>query len=200
MTPKYDLSAIKNAIPQKRLAHSLGVELTALQLAEKHCPNLYTQNTISAAALLHDITKYIEPEEQLKLCKKYGIKLTPVERNDYHLFHQLTGAETARELFGVDELIYEAIKCHTTGKPAMNKLEKILLLADYIEPNRSYPGCEKLREIYKAYDFKNDKYTVEKSIIYALGMTVSEVMEREGLLHPLTIEARNYLILEQKAV
>ena len=85
--------------------------------------------------------------EQLKLAEKYGIVFDALERENIKLTHAITGAALSRELFGVTDRVYDAIRWHTTGRPDMTKLEKIIYLADYVEPTRDFPGVEPLREL-----------------------------------------------------
>lgn len=143
-----ELSWLREKIPEyhdeKRIPHVLGVEKQACLLAARWGEDLYSA---AAAGLLHDITKNRGKEKQLKLCKKYGIILDNAEIENPALLHARTGAELAREKFGVSEEIRSAIRWHTTGKPDMTQLEKIIYLADYTEPNRAFDGVEKLREL-----------------------------------------------------
>lgn len=86
-------------------------------------------------------------EEQLQLCAKYGIVLDELEQTAVKLLHAKTGACVARDVYGADDDIFEAIYWHTTGKADMSRLEKILYIADYMEPNRDFPGVERLRTL-----------------------------------------------------
>ena len=128
----------------KRIAHVAGCESEAVMLA-KHWGE--DPETAATAGILHDITKKLDHQEQLNLCEKYGIICDNAERSNPKLLHAKTGAVLAKDLFGVSDEICEAIRWHTTGKPDMTMLEKIIYLADYIEPTRDFPGVEKLREL-----------------------------------------------------
>ena len=83
------------------------------------------------------------------------------------LLHAKTGAALARDLFGVSDAVFSAIRWHTTGKPDMNLLEKIIYLADYIEPGRDFPGVEKLREL--AHE------DLDRAMLLGLQMSVEEI-------------------------
>jgi len=96
---------------------------------------------------IHDITKKLSPEEQLILCGEYGIILDSAMLQSPQILHAVTGAALAADRFGVSTEIAEAIRWHTTGKPDMSTLEKIIYLADIIEPSRDFPGVEELREL-----------------------------------------------------
>lgn len=128
----------------KRIAHVAGCESEAVSLAM-----LWGEDPEKAAVagILHDITKKLDHKEQLLLCDRYGIILEKAERDNPKLLHARTGAAFAKDLFGIPEDVYEAIRWHTTAKPDMTLLEKIIYLADYIEPTRDFPGVEKLREL-----------------------------------------------------
>lgn len=128
----------------KRIAHVAGCESEAVKLAMRWGED---PETAAEAGILHDITKKLNFEEQLILCGKYGIINDNLELGSPKLLHAKTGAALARDLFGVSDRVYNAIRWHTTGKPDMTLLEKIIYLADYIEPTRDFPGVEKLREL-----------------------------------------------------
>lgn len=127
-----------------RVAHVIGVEAEAVKLA-----NFWGEDPEDAAeaGILHDITKKLGLDDQLILCEKYGIINDKAETENVKLLHAKTGAALARDMFGISDRVYEAIRWHTTGKPDMNLLEKIVYMADYIEPNRDFEGVEKLREL-----------------------------------------------------
>ena len=128
----------------KRMPHVLGTEQEAVRLTRRYGGD-ETQARI--AALLHDCTKKLELPEQLALCKQYGIELDALEQRALKLLHSKTGAAIARSVFGVEDAVYDAIWYHTTGKPDMTLLEKIIYLADFVEPTRDFPGVEELREL-----------------------------------------------------
>ncbi|HIR85749.1 MAG TPA: nicotinate (nicotinamide) nucleotide adenylyltransferase, partial [Candidatus Limivicinus faecipullorum] len=131
-------------LSSQRIAHTAGCEHEAVQLAK-----LWGEDPEKAAVagILHDSTKNLSYDEQLILCDKYGIILDNAQRENPKLLHAITGAALAKDRFGVSEEISQAIRWHTTGKPDMNTLEKIIYLADYIEPTRDFEGVERLREL-----------------------------------------------------
>ena len=128
----------------KRVKHVEGVENEAVKLARRWGEDA---DTAAEAGILHDITKSFPHEKQLKLCEKYGIMLEAAERETPALLHAITGAAFSRELFGISDAVYGAIRWHTTGRPDMSLLEKIVYLADYIEPTRDFEGIKKLRKL-----------------------------------------------------
>ena len=166
----------------KRIPHVLGTEQEAIRLAERYGADV---EKARVAALLHDCTKKLDMEEQLALCRRYGIQLDELEQKALKLLHAKTGAAIARDVFGVDDEIYRAIWWHTTGHAGMTLLEKIMYLADYIEPSRDFPGVDKLRSVcYKDLD---------EGLLLGLEMTIEEMTSMGNPVHHATIEARDAL-------
>ena len=137
--------------------------------------------TAEEAGLLHDVTKKLDTDGQLLLADKYGIIISDSERENPKLLHAITGSEYARREFGVSQEVCDAIRWHTTGRPEMTMLEKVIYLADCIEPNRTYPGVEDLRAA--CYD------DIDKAMCIALKMSINVVRERGDVLHAATLEA-----------
>ena len=172
------LSFLKHA----RIPHVLGTEQEAVRLALRYGADV---NRARTAALLHDCTKRLEMDEQLALCAQYGIELDELEQQALKLLHAKTGAAVARDRFGVDDEIYSAIFWHTTGHADMTLLEKVIYLADYIEPTRSFPGVDALRAA--CYE------DLDKGLLMGLEMTVEEMKERGNPVHSATLAAIEYL-------
>ena len=127
-----------------RVAHVAGCESEAVLLAQKWGED---PENAAEAAILHDITKKLLLSEQLILCEEYGIINEIAETENVKLLHAKTGAAVAARLFNVSGEVYDAIRWHTTGRADMTLLEKIIYLADYIEPNRDFEGVDRLREL-----------------------------------------------------
>ena len=169
-------------LKHKRIPHVLGTEQEAIRLAERYGADV---EKARVAALLHDCTKKLDMDEQLALCRHYGIQLDELERQALKLLHAKTGAAIARDVFGVDDEVYRAIWWHTTGHAGMTLLEKIMYLADYIEPSRDFPGVDKLRAVcYKDLD---------EGLLMGLEMTIEEMTSMGNPVHHATIEARDAL-------
>lgn len=125
---------IREVQTTSRYEHTIGVVKVAEMLALQYGVEL---QKAKIAALLHDCAKCIPFEEQLELCAQYQVSLTDMEKNNTELLHSKLGAVLAKEVYGiVDDDILESIKNHTTGRPGMSTLEKIIFVADYIEPGR----------------------------------------------------------------
>lgn len=166
----------------KRMPHVLGTEQEAVRLARQYGAD-ETQSRI--AALLHDCTKKLDLPQQLSLCRHYAIPLDEMERNYLKLLHSKTGAAVARDRFGVSDEIYNAIFYHTTGKADMTLLEKIIYLADYIEPSRSFPGVEELRTAVHE--------DLDRGLCRALADSIVELQGYGSPVHPNTQEALSYI-------
>ena len=169
-------------LKHKRIPHVLGTEQEAIRLAERYGADV---EKARRAALLHDCTKKLDMEEQLALCRRYGIQLDELEQKALKLLHSKTGAAIARDVFSVDDDIYSAIWYHTTGHANMTKLEKIIYLADYIEPSRDFPGVDKLRKV--CYE------DLDRGLLMGLEMTIEEMTSMGNPVHHATIEARDAL-------
>ena len=128
----------------KRVNHVLGCRDTAVELAKRWGADV---EDAARAGILHDITKAIDGPLQLTLCASYGKILSDFSRKYPRTLHALTGSLVAERIFGENEAVVSAIRHHTTGNAHMNLLEMIIYVADYMEPNRDFPGVEKLREL-----------------------------------------------------
>lgn len=170
----------------KRIAHVRGAEEEAVRLAQRWGAD---PEKAARAAILHDCTKYFEMDEQLQLCEKYGIVLDELERHAVKLLHSKTGACVARHVFGESSDIFEAIFWHTTAKANMSLLEKILYIADYMEPNRDFPGVERLRQL--AYE------DLDAAVLAGCETSIQEMDERGLPVHQNTIAARDWLLSEK---
>ncbi len=165
-----------------RVPHVRGCEQEAVRLARRWGED---PGEAAQAGILHDITKKMGPAEQLRLCEKYGIITDTAEREEPRLLHARTGAYLARDLFGVTERVFGAIQWHTTGRPGMTRLEKILYLADYIEPTRDFDGVGALRRL--AYE------DMDRAMILGLEMSLEEIKARGGRMHRRSLDTLNWL-------
>ena len=136
---------LKKELDDNRYQHTLGVMYTAASMAMR-----YDVDVLKAlyAGLLHDCAKCIPNDKKLHLCGKYGFTVSDIERENPSLLHAKLGAYYARYKYDVyDQVILDAIAYHTTGRPNMTLLDKIIFVADYIEPNRKMlPEMEEIRK------------------------------------------------------
>lgn len=146
----YDLAVfskkLKKHLDKERYLHTQGVMYTAAALAMAHGCNM---EKAQIAGLLHDCAKCIPNEKKLGMCRKKRIEITEIEEMAPFLLHAKLGEYIARKKYGVEDgEILSAIRWHTTGKPKMSVLEKIIYLADYIEPGRDRaPNLERVRRL-----------------------------------------------------
>ena len=136
--------AVVRLLNPNRVAHVLGCRDTAVALAKRWGADV---TDAARAGILHDITKALDGPLQLTVCAEYGKILGEFSRKYPRTLHALTGSMVAERIFGENEAVVSAIRSHTTGKAGMNLLETIIYVADYMEPNRSFPGVERLREL-----------------------------------------------------
>ena len=165
-------------LKHRRVPHVLGTEQEAVRMAVRYGVD---EEPVRRAALLHDCTKRLSTEEQFALCDRYGLRLDEQERRNPQLLHAITGAAVARDVYGESEQTVNAIRWHTTGRPGMTAPEKIMYLADLIEPSRDFPGVEELRA--RCYE------DLDGGLRLALERTVRYVRERGGVVHQAALDA-----------
>jgi len=165
-----------------RVAHVLGCRDCAIELARHYGEN---ETDAARAGLLHDITKAIDGPLQLTLCAEYGMILDTFSRRFPKTLHALTGSLVAGRIFGENERVVSAICHHTTGRANMTLLEKIIYIADYVEPNRDFPGVEEMREMA----FRD----LDKAVLMGLESAVAHVGRQGQELAPATLEALEFL-------
>ena len=172
-------------IEPRRRAHVDGCEQTAVRLAARWGADA---SDAAEAAILHDATKKFGRREQLLLCRKYAMMIDTVEAENGNLLHAKTGAAWARARFGVTDAVYNAVLWHTTARPDMTLLEKIVFLADCMEPTRAYPGVDALRAM--AFE------SLDRAVILALQQGL-ESLRRHGVQpHARSVEAMAWLLKE----
>ena len=173
----------KTLLNPRRVPHVLGCEEEAVRLAERWGEDIWDA---AEAGILHDITKKLDGDEQLLLCRKYGIMMDAIELESSKLLHSKTGAMLAQDRFGVSDRVRDAIYWHTTGRPDMTLLEKIIYMADYIEPNRNFEGVDELRKL--AYE------DLDKAMILGLEMSIEDLTSRGIDPHPRSKEALEWFL------
>lgn len=162
----------------RRISHVWGVEHEARRLALRWGCDA---DDAAEAGILHDITKKFELSDQLRLSESYGIINDAVETANTKLLHAKTGAALARARFGVPDEIYDAIRWHTTGRANMTLLEKVVYMADYIEPSREFDGVERLRAL--AYE------DLDAAMVLGLEMSLEDLTAGGITPHRNTVDA-----------
>jgi len=170
---------VKNSMSEKRFRHVLGVVETAKILARHHGVDI---NDAALAALVHDVVKEQNLEEAKQILIQRGEQV--YLEHSTKVWHAPLGAFVANEVFGIENVdILNSVKYHTTGRPKMSKLEKVIFVADYTEPNRKFEGAIAVRELWGDLDlavYEILKQKVEKNSGSELGM------------HPDTLDAYEY--------
>lgn len=179
---------LKDNLKAARYEHSLSVRDTAVKLAEIYGADI---EKARIAGLSHDCAKNMSNDDLLSIALSHNINVDNVYKENPKLLHGFIGAVVAKEKMGIeDEEILSSIAYHTTGKRDMNLLEKIIYIADYVEPLRNFPGVDNLR--------KEVTHDLNKAMLMAFDSTIKYVIEREQLLHVNTIEGRNYILYTSK--
>lgn len=173
---------VVSLLKPERVPHVLGCRDTAAELAA-----LWGADPVDAAraGLLHDVTKALDSSLQLTLCAEYGIVLDEFSKQNPKTLHALTGSLVAERIFGENMAVVDAVRSHTTGKANMTTLQKILYVADYMEPNRKFPGVETLRELAHT--------DLDKALKMGLEMTLELLRQRKQDISPESAEALKFL-------
>ena len=177
-------SYLKDNLKPSRYGHTLGVVKTAIELA-----GIYNEDKQKAeiAALCHDIAKNMSYEDMLKVIEEENLKLSNDEKNSKELWHSIIAPIMAKRIFEIeDEDVLNAMRWHTTGRENMSNLEKIIYLADLIEPSRNFQGIEAIRDISR----KN----LNDAVLKALTHTIMYLLTKDCAVDLNSIKARNYLI------
>ncbi|NBD22911.1 bis(5'-nucleosyl)-tetraphosphatase (symmetrical) YqeK [Paenibacillus glycinis] len=178
------MAAVKAEMPERRWTHTLGVMETSIILAERFGGD---PERAERAAILHDVAKYWPTARMETMIKEHGL---PEEllRYDKELWHAPVGAFVAERDYGVsDAEILDAIRYHTSGRERMTLMDKIVCLADYMEPGRDFPGVKHIRELAE--------HSLNRALLAGFDSTIMYLLQQGRRIFPLTIAARNDLIL-----
>lgn len=177
------MEATRRQMPERRWRHVLGVVATAEELAARFGGD---REQIWLAALLHDYCKAWPVDRMETIIREQGLPAELLEY-DKELWHAHVGAWAVREELGIrDEAVLDAIRYHTSGRENMTLLDKIVCLADYMEPGRDFPGVHKIRELAN--------HSLEEALVAGFDSTISFLLEKGKTIFPLTVLARNDLI------
>ncbi len=181
------LEIVKAQLTEHRYIHTLGVMETAIELADRYGAS---KEKAELAAIFHDYAKFRSKDEMREIVMQQGMPESLLHYGT-ELLHAPVGAYLVKEEAGIEDLeVLEAIAYHTTGRAAMGTLEKIIFLADYIEPGRNFPGVDEVR--------KQAKENLNLACIQALKNTVGFLMKQNQLIYPETIYTYNSLLAEVK--
>lgn len=181
------ISSLKEVLSMKRYEHTIRVKETAIELSSHYDVSI---DKVEAAALLHDYAKCFSVETLKSSIDKYALPSTLLTYH-HELWHAPVAAELVKEKFHIlDEDILNAIRYHTTGRVGMSPLEKIIFIADYIEPARNFPGIEDVRKLA----IQNLDVAVRK----ALQNTILFLIGKDSTIHPDSFMAYNDLTMNMK--
>lgn len=181
------LRIVKGQLPERRFKHTVGVMETAVALAKLYGAD---EKKAELAAIFHDYAKYRSREEMEKVILEENLPRDLLEHN-IELWHAPVGAVLVEKETGIsDEDILNSIRYHTTGRAGMTLLEKIIFLADYIEPGRNFPGVDEVRALARE--------NLDFAMIKALANTISFLLEKRQLIYPDTIHTYNDLINKRR--
>ncbi|MCM1568283.1 MAG: bis(5'-nucleosyl)-tetraphosphatase (symmetrical) YqeK [Roseburia sp.] len=175
--------AMEKKLDSKRFTHTLGVEYTAAALAMRYGASI---KNAQLAGLLHDCAKCMSDEKRLAVCGKHNISMTEMEKRNPFLLHAKVGSFLAMDEYHVqDDDVINAILNHTTGRPGMSLLEKIIFVADYIEPGRKQaPNLEEIRKL--AF------IDLDKALVKILEDTLEYLQNGRGDIDPMTRKTYEY--------
>lgn len=188
LTREQLIEAVSSQMPARRWQHTLGVMQSAIELAQRYGAD---PQRAELAAIVHDVAKYWPVQRQAAVIAENGLN-AELLNYDSPLWHSEVGAYVAEHEYGIeDREVIDAIRYHTSGREDMTLLDKVVCLADYIEPGRDFPGVERIRE--KAL------LSLEEGLIAGFDSTVKVLLERGQTIFPTTVLARNDLIRQLAA-
>lgn len=179
---------VKSVLSEYRFTHSLGVAKKAIELAKIYGVQ---EEIAKKVGIAHDIAKEMTDEEMIEYAKANNIRIDEIETVKPSLLHGKIGADIAAKKFGFTQDMINAIKWHTTGRENMSMLEKIIYVADKTEENRKGTrfNLEKSREL--------STQNIDETLIFLMDEFITYNVKNEWLIHPETINARNYILLNE---
>jgi predicted HD superfamily hydrolase involved in NAD metabolism len=182
------LTFVKEKLTNGRFTHTIGVMETAVRPAEKYGADV---KKAELAAIFHDVAKCMPIKELKSIMEENKLSLKLLKYNK-ELWHAPVGAFLTENEFGIDDQeILQAITYHTSGHKEMNLLDKIIYVADYIEPNRSFPGVEEARELADQ--------DLDRALLFALKNTITFLIGKEQTVYPLTVKTYNSILKQVKS-
>lgn len=175
---------LKKYLDDRRYMHSIEVMNLSMELAEKYGADIHRAQV---AGLLHDCAKCLSYDKMIEKSIEYNADVDGLMLEGRVLLHGPVGERMARYIFEVDDFdVLMAIKYHSTGRKDMTMLDKIIYIADYIEPGRAFPGVDKVREMVYI--------DLDRAVLMAIDNTLAYILAEGKLIHPYTIDARNGIL------
>jgi predicted HD superfamily hydrolase involved in NAD metabolism len=177
------LEIVKKELTEHRYQHTIGVMNTSIELAKRYNAD---EKKAELAAIFHDYAKFRPKEEMKKIIIEQNMAENLLQHSS-ELWHAPVGAYLVENEVGLTDIdILNAIKYHTTGRVNMTLLEKVVFLADYIEPGRQFPGVEEVRETAKS--------SLDEAVFQSLRNTISFLLRRKQLVYPETLHTYNDIV------
>lgn len=180
------LKIVREQMHEKRYIHTIGVMETAIKLAHQYGVD---EQKAELAAIFHDYAKCRPIREMEEIIKRENMPSDLLAHNK-ELWHAPVGAYLVKKEVGItDPEILQAIAYHTSGHEQMTMLDKVIWVADYIEPGRKFPGVEEVRELARQ--------DLNLALLQALKNTISFLMSKNQRIYPLTFHTYNAFIKEE---
>lgn len=194
---------VRGSMSDYRFTHTAEVEKMAARIGELYAPDKL--DILRAAALLHDVTKELKPDEQIEMLRVAGEDVAALELASYKTFHARTAVYAILRDHPefADEELLAAVRYHTTGRADMSICEKIIFLADYIDMSRKFDDCVKLRNYFwdahpeNMSESDREKHLL-RTILIGLDSTLSSLIEEGAPTDPDSVSARNFIINQLK--
>ncbi|WP_226673190.1 bis(5'-nucleosyl)-tetraphosphatase (symmetrical) YqeK [Rossellomorea aquimaris] len=187
MNKEKALEIVRGHLTEHRYIHTCGVMETSIELAHRYGAD---EKKAETAAIFHDYAKFRDKQEMKAIIEEENLSGELLLYNS-ELWHAPVGALLVEREVGIEDgEILNAIRFHTSGKEGMTILDKVIYLADYIEPNRGFPGVEEVRELAKE--------SLDAALIKALQNTMTFLMKKNQAIYPDTFRFYNELILNQR--
>ncbi len=178
------LDYLEKNLSKNRFNHSINVSKEAVKLSKVYGCDI---EKVKLAGIVHDCAKDMELEKQMHYAKNCGFFVDDLTYKIPELIHAPASAYLCKTVLGINDIeVLSSIRYHTTGKADMSLLEKIIFIADFIEPGRDFEKIERLRETA----YKN----IDEALLYALNSSIIYIIKNKLLLHPDTVKARNYIL------
>ncbi len=171
---------IRETLSEKRYKHSVNVKNESIELARIYEED---ENIAALVGIAHDIAKEIPADEKIEYCEKNNIEIDEIERKNPELLHAKIGKDISIKKLGFTEDMGKAIEYHTTGKVGMNRLAKIIYVADSTADDRIWDGVEYGKELARE--------NLDKAVLYFLNRTIERMIKMNKCIHISSIELRN---------
>lgn len=178
---------VKETLSEKRYFHSKCVMDRCVELAKIYGVDIEKAKYVGIA---HDIAKEMSKDDKLKYVKDNEIEIDDVERVNVELLHPIIGADICMKKFGFSEDMVEAVRNHTTGRPNMDMLSKILFIGDVTSNDRKYGSIGNMIELANK--------DIDKAILENLDFTIKDIVEKGRILHLDTVRTRNWILREDR--